>query len=118
MTQGERITALETGTTLMFKEIKEDITEIKTTVNSMDRKMPELQRQVKEHHAVFPEHKQMINALKEANCPNIKVMPNNNINRDRNERKTDQPRYKYLVWSAVVTGACGIITAVVVAMFK
>jgi len=33
-------------------------------------------------------------------------------NGEKNKRKTDQPRYKYMVWSAIVTGIAGIIIAV------
>ena len=73
----ERVTVLETSCDILFKDIKTDISDIKTniknfngSVNKISLEMPELLRKVNEHHTMYRD-------LKAANCPNVKVQPTN-----------------------------------------
>lgn len=108
-TMNGRVSTLETVYVEVIKPMRIDLKDIKSNTQKMSLEMPELLRRVGEHHA-------FINTLKIAKCPIQKVMPGNS--EDRNRRKSDAPKFKYILWSAVITGVCGIITAIVVAILK
>lgn len=107
--QGERISSLETIYTEILKPIPSDLKEIKETVQRIDLKMEETNRRVLEHHSFLKE-------LKISGCPRPKNNPG--PNREHNERKKDAPRYKYIFWSAIATGTAGIISTILLLIFK
>ncbi|KKL52206.1 hypothetical protein LCGC14_2287780 [marine sediment metagenome] len=110
-THGERIASLETVYTEIVKPIREDLRAIKETVQRIDLRMPEIERRVLEHHDFMKDSKA-------AGCPRSKNNPGINSNREHRERKTDQPRYKYIFWSAMATGTAGIISTILLLLFK
>ena len=110
-TQGERIASLETVYTEIVKPIREDLRDIKNTVQRIDLKMEETERRVLEHH-------NFVKDLRVAGCPRPKNNPGTNSDREHKERKTDQPRYKYIFWSAMATGTAGIISTILLLIFK
>ncbi len=95
-----RISSLETVYTEIVTPMREDVREIKTNVQKMSLEMPELLRKVNEHHGFVKE-------LKNEGCPRPKNNPIKD-NGERGKRKFDQKKYKYMLWTAIVT-ASGLI---------
>ena len=68
-------------------EVKNDIKELKENTQAISVEMPELLRKVSEHHTMY-------HALKDADCPNMKVMPEprpKDGNGGYRERRTKKP---------------------------
>ena len=110
-TQGERIASLETVYTEIVKPIREDLRDIKNTVQRIDLKMEETERRVLEHHNFMKD-------LRAAGCPRSKNNPGNNSDRKHNERKKDKAMYRYRVYGYIITGAAGIISTILLLIFK
>ncbi len=110
-TQGEKIASLETIYTEIVKPIREDLKEIKETVQRIDIMMPEMERRVLEHHNFQKD-------LRSAGCPRPKNNPGTNSDRKHNERKKDKAMYKYRMYGYFITGAAGIISTILLLIFK
>ena len=110
-THGERISSLESGFEYLVKPMSEDIQSIKTSVQDIALKMPELLRRVGEHH-------DFMKISKIAGCPRPKNNPGSDSNRERNERKMDQRKYKYMIWGYLIMGTAGIISTILLIIFK
>jgi len=102
-TLSDRVTVIETEFNIISKNILNDLKDVKADIRSIAVEIPELLRRVSEHH----------NFIK-----NLKNNPSINSDREHKQRKTDQPRYKYIFWSAVATGTAGIISTILLLIFK
>ena len=78
-TQGERITAIETGFELLVKPMKRDVADIKKDVGIISAQV-----------LVFLKHI-------------------NNNNGDRNKRKYDKKKYKIIIWASIIGASATIL---------
>ncbi len=102
----ERVSSLEKENEIVINHIQSDLKEVKGDVKKIALEMPELLRRVGKHHEVFNNHVKIIDGLKSGNCPAHNVVKEDNG--ERGKRKSDQKRYKYMLWAAIV-GASSLI---------